>query len=760
MADVQILEELLSRYNFSGEVDAKEFLDKLLFEGDSSYITEFRAAFKDNFFIPVSKQFEKLYNNIKKKLESFDDEKLEKVTDPFGLSELSKKHESEIKDYENKMLEFLRKDFTTNQNIPNFSALENTDVGKIIEEPTKKIKETENEKNVGEQKGFLPTENVINFSEKTKVFFKDLFYGFGESFSKKIQINTDKKTEETGGFGFLKTIGSLLLATGVGSILVVAFWDKIKPWLESKLGTKLDFLDRFRGIVEGIGKFFTMGGLSLTFGGAFKIVGGVIKSFGELIESGLSFAFKALFSGGAAGEAAGDLAKTGTGFKGMLPRIAGGLFKGIGVTVLKGIPLIGSLISFGFAYDRIFNKGDFLGGTIDLVGGIANLLEFSPLAPLALPLSLGAAALNAFLDYKGITGAGSNKRISASIGNFFTGLGKTLMGIPFIANLVNGISGLWNVFSGISSGDYNTTKNGFELMKGIPFMDSVSNMWLGLLEMGETGQSSSSKPTFSFGKMMSELKKKINKMILNWFPAGTMRNLAANFLGIESEEKTTEETPKTSEPRKGYETDEYLKNQQRMVDISKISDDRRKKGESTKLQDEYWEKLNNNRSRMFQNWLKKQQMDEFKNQQEQFFQDIPEEREKSENKFVNDMDFMFENPTASFEDGEIAPNKNTRVRVGNKVYKAAPNDTVSFQKPDGVLDKNLTRLANIMTKLDNSIKELNRTPSKEGNNNNNFSSVNIAAAGGGDSFATSTRDPIFNARLEWWKMNPVSRGVI
>lgn len=757
MADVQILEELLSRYNFSGEVDAKEFLDKLLFEGDSSYITEFRAAFKDNFFIPVSKQFEKLYNNIKKKLESFDDEKLEKVTDPFGLSELSKKHESEIKDYENKMLEFLRKDFTTNQNIPNFSALENTDVGKIIEEPTKKIKETENEKNVGEQKGFLPTENVINFSEKTKVFFKDLFYGFGESFSKKIQINTDKKTEETGGFGFLKTIGSLLLATGVGSILVVAFWDKIKPWLESKLGTKLDFLDKFRGIVEGIGKFFTMGGVSLTFGGAFKIVGGVIKSFGDLIESGLSLAFKALFSGGgAAGEAAGDLAKTGTGLKGMLPRIAGGLFRGIGATVLRGIPLIGSLISFGFAYDRIFNKGDFLGGTIDLVGGLANLLP----PPFGIVLSLGAAALNAFLDYKGITGEGSNKRISASIGNFFTGLGKTLMGIPFIANLVNGISGLWNVFSGISSGDYNTTKNGFELMKGIPYLDSISNLWLGLLEMGETGQSSGNKPTFSFGKMMSELKKKINKMILNWFPAGTMRNLAANFLGIESEEKTTEETPKTSEPRKGYETDEYLKNQQRMVDISKISDDRRKKGESTKLQDEYWEKLNNNRSRMFQNWLKKQQMDEFKNQQEQFFQDIPEEREKSENKFVNDMDFMFENPTASFEDGEIAPNKNTRVRVGNKVYKAAPNDTVSFQKPDGVLDKNLTRLANIMTRLDNSIKELNRTPSREGNNNN-FSSINIAGGGGGgDSFATSTRDPIFNARLEWWKMNPVSRGVI
>lgn len=757
MADVQILEELLSRYNFSGEVDAKEFLDKLLFEGDSSYITEFRSAFKDNFFIPVSKQFEKLYNNIKKKLESFDDEKLEKVTDPFGLSELSKKHESEIKDYENRMLEFLKKDFTTNQNIPNFSALENTDVGKIIEEPANKIKETKTEKEAGEQKGFLPTENVINFSEKTKVFFKDLFYGFGESFSKKIQITTDKKTEESGGFGFLKTIGSLLLATGVGSILVVAFWDKIKPWLEEKLGTKLDFLDKFRGIVEGIGKFFTMGGLKLTFGGAFSLVGGVIKSFGELIESGLSVAFKALFSGGgAAGEVAGDLAKTGTGLKGMLPRIAGGLFKGLGATVLRGIPLIGSLISFGFAYDRIFNKGDFLGGTIDLVGGLANLLP----PPFGIVLSLGAAALTAFLDYKGVTGEGSNKRISASIGNFFTGLGKTLMGIPFIANLVNGISGLWDVFSGISSGDYNTTKNGFELMKGIPFLDSISNLWLGLLEMGETGQSSGSKPTFSFGKMMSELKKKINKMILNWFPAGTMRNLAANFLGIESEEKPTEETPKTSEPRKGYETDEYLINKQRMGDISKISAERREKGESTELQDEYWKKLDSNRSRMIQNWIKKQQMDKFKNQQEQFFQDIPEEREKSENKFVNDMDFMFENPTASFEDGEIAPNKNTRVRVGNKVYKAAPNDTVSFQKPDGVLDKNLTRLANIMTRLDNSIKELNRTPSKEGNSNN-FSSVNIAGGGGGgDSFATSTRDPIFNARLEWWKMNPVSRGVI
>ena len=58
------LEAILSKYNFTGEVDAKEFLDKVLFEGNTAYIDNFRSDFQNNFLAPVSEKFKnrKEYN--------------------------------------------------------------------------------------------------------------------------------------------------------------------------------------------------------------------------------------------------------------------------------------------------------------------------------------------------------------------------------------------------------------------------------------------------------------------------------------------------------------------------------------------------------------------------------------------------------------------------------------------------------------------------------------------------------------------------
>lgn len=62
--------------------------------------------------------------------------------------------------------------------------------------------------------------------------------------------------------------------------------------------------------------------------------------------------------------------------------------------VLKRIPIIGSLISFKFAIDRMRDK-DYIGAAVELASGIANLVP-----GVGSMLSLGLDVLNAYLDFK------------------------------------------------------------------------------------------------------------------------------------------------------------------------------------------------------------------------------------------------------------------------------------------------------------------------------------------------------------------------
>lgn len=81
----------------------------------------------------------------------------------------------------------------------------------------------------------------------------------------------------------------------------------------------------------------------------------------------------------------------------LFPRLAGiatNLFKTV-APALKGVPLIGPLISFGFAvFD--FKKGDYIGGIINLVAGITGLIP----GPLGIILPIGLSVFNLFLDFK------------------------------------------------------------------------------------------------------------------------------------------------------------------------------------------------------------------------------------------------------------------------------------------------------------------------------------------------------------------------
>jgi hypothetical protein len=134
-----------------------------------------------------------------------------------------------------------------------------------------------------------------------------------------------------------------------------------------------------------------------------KIVNSVLtplKSIGSKIMSSLSSLFSPLtnlFSGagagpiGKVGKFIGSIGKTfskvlGTAFT----KLLGGGLK----VIAKRIPLIGSLISFKDAYDRI-KGGDLIGGLISIGSGIASIFP-----GIGTAISIGLDVLNMFLDRK------------------------------------------------------------------------------------------------------------------------------------------------------------------------------------------------------------------------------------------------------------------------------------------------------------------------------------------------------------------------
>ncbi len=147
----------------------------------------------------------------------------------------------------------------------------------------------------------------------------------------------------------------------------------------------------FKGLLKIVSQVGIAGGLKLLEKGAgmflknlnnfikapIKLLAGVAKSIGGLFGAeGAKAALKAVASG-----------------KG----IFGTMLKGIS-TFLKGavkkLPVIGSVISIGFAVSR-FLKGDVVGGTIDMLSAVASLVPF-----VGMPIAIGLDVLNAILDAK------------------------------------------------------------------------------------------------------------------------------------------------------------------------------------------------------------------------------------------------------------------------------------------------------------------------------------------------------------------------
>lgn len=106
------------------------------------------------------------------------------------------------------------------------------------------------------------------------------------------------------------------------------------------------------------------------------------------------------------------------GIRGGLTILAKNIAK-LGTKFLTKIPVIGSLISFGFALQR-FSNGDIIGGLLDVGSGVASLFP-----GIGTAVSIGIDVLQAILDAKG---GGSSAEASSKKGDILTSWAKSIGG--------------------------------------------------------------------------------------------------------------------------------------------------------------------------------------------------------------------------------------------------------------------------------------------------------------------------------------------
>lgn len=201
------------------------------------------------------------------------------------------------------------------------------------------------------------------------------------------------------------TEGLMKIVKGIGSL----FSKGLKLLKNTKLGKF------FSELGDDIAKLFKENKLfQKLFGeaGIFSKVFGKAGFFAKLFGEGSTFA--KIF------DTAGDAAKVLTG------GFFGKIFKGVGKTVLKRLPLLGSIFSFYDAYNEL-KAGDYLSGFTSLLSGIANLFP-----GVGSVISIGLD----FLNYLFKTESMQDFKANLNQGLFtqaFSSLGDTLVQkLPFL----------------------------------------------------------------------------------------------------------------------------------------------------------------------------------------------------------------------------------------------------------------------------------------------------------------------------------------
>jgi len=424
---------------------------------------------------------------------------------------------------------------------------------------TKQIQE---EELAGEQATLGPKENLITFSDDGKRFLLELTDKLDNAFGlhldpvkksledikeiseESLENENERPQDSSVKQGFFEGLVSGLTESLLGKIAIIIpgaiaaigglgvlagfYWPEIRKYIEERFGKDwATTFDSLRGSITGLSKFLFTGGINLGARVA-GFAGRMFSTLGELLTNSIDEIFQSFTKGGG-GAVGGTLVAGGAGAKGFLLRAAGSVLQGVSIVTLKALPLIGSLISFGYAYSR-FRDNDPVGGTIDLIGGLANLLAYTPAAPVALPLTLGAAALNAILDYQT---AGTENKTEAKLNvfkNWGSAIYEFLTKTPVIGGLIKFSEGIGALVAG-------NVKEGLSLMNEMPILGSFAGIILSFMNAQETNPETG-QTTFSLTKLLDNLKRMMFKNVVKIFPEGFgIRSFVAGLFGYDNYEE-------------------------------------------------------------------------------------------------------------------------------------------------------------------------------------------------------------------------------
>ena len=452
MADIS--EELLKKLNIDGAISAKEFTSMLLFENNDTDINDIRKTFKRNFL-----------DKFKNTLSKITTKDIKSIFDPLNLSGLLQDPNSlrdEFKEYKNKLRKFLKK---AN------AELDKDDT--TVDSVNNSNKNNKNKSSISEQRDFIAKDQEVEFGDDTKKFLKELLGRTSEKQAKERKSEMESLGKSMAEYmdsssasdnGMLNAIGWAAML-GLGAY----YWDDyIRPFLEDKFS----FMGKLEGVINGIEKALYMTILKIP-----QLILTSIAKFLEVMDGVIKAAFKVLGIGSKVGAQVGVNAAASVASQAAKPAVQGGLAamekisagvaddvagkvateagtkaatKVAGTSLLQGmskvlarvanfIPGVGALISFGFAMDR-FNKGDTVGGWIDIIGCIGSLLSLSVVAaPIGIPLSWAAIGLNAILDLTtpGDTEQERNNNKGSTMKSWFSKPYEWLKNTPWIKKLIN-----------------------------------------------------------------------------------------------------------------------------------------------------------------------------------------------------------------------------------------------------------------------------------------------------------------------------------
>lgn len=150
------------------------------------------------------------------------------------------------------------------------------------------------------------------------------------------------------------------------------------------------------------------------------------------------------------------------GMMGGLALMGKSLAKAFGLTALKRLPILGSLVNFWMAYEE-FKGGRNAAGVLELVAGVLNLFPGAGTF-----LSIGVDILKAYLDYKGAFDEGgmfSNENAIDTLKNWASSIGTWIWDRALYLPILGGIKRFGMAKDAFSSGDYGLGIS--EIIKGL-----------------------------------------------------------------------------------------------------------------------------------------------------------------------------------------------------------------------------------------------------------------------------------------------------